>query len=168
MAIMPLDRPNTGIKMKLCSLKYTLITFRAALLWAKPDRIAFIPMFITDPMDAMIVLGRPTEMMPPRSRLLMLQSFTVIFSSGFFFWFSTNPIPADTNWPITVAIAAPLTPIRGKPSRPKIMMGSRIMLVRAPHSCVTMDSTELPVACSIRSWKIATNSPVLNTVTIVR
>lgn len=39
-----------------------------------------------------------------------------------------------TNWPITVATAAPVTPIFGAPRRPKIRIGSRIMLVNAPHN----------------------------------
>ena len=58
--------------------------------------------------------------------------------------------------------------MRGHPSKPKIMMGSRMMLVSAPQSWVTMESTELPVACSIRSKKMARKRPVLQAVTMVR
>ena len=58
---------------------------------------------------------------------------------------------AETNWPMTVATAAPGTPRQGKPSRPKIIIGSRTMFVSAPHSWAVMDSVELPVACSMRS-----------------
>ena len=98
--MMPLDRPKTGIKMKDWSLKYTASTLRAALLSAKPDRIPFMPMFITEPMDAMTVLGKPTATMAERSPRLM--------------W-KINPTAADTHCPTTVAMAAPETPICGKP-----------------------------------------------------
>ena len=53
--------------------------------------------------------------------------------------------------PITVANAAPATPISGSPNRPKIKIGSRIILIMAPSPCVNIVITVLPVACSIRS-----------------
>ena len=56
-----------------------------------------------------------------------------------------------THCPVTVATAAPATPRRGAPKRPKIRMGSRMMLVRAPRSWVHMDRWVRPVDCSSRS-----------------
>lgn len=41
--------------------------------------------------------------------------------------------------PITVAQAAPAMPIFGKPSRPKMRIGSRMIFVIAPTSCVIME-----------------------------
>ena len=38
--------------------------------------------------------------------------------------------------PITVATAAPATPIFGNPIRPKIKIGSRMMFITAPVICV--------------------------------
>ena len=40
--------------------------------------------------------------------------------------------------PITVATAAPATPIRGTPKYPKIKIGSKIILTTAPVPCVTI------------------------------
>ena len=48
------------------------------------------------------------------------------------------------------------------------MMGSRMMLITAPVSCVVMDSMVLPVACIIRSKEMDRNRPKLNTVTMRR
>ena len=49
------------------------------------------------------------------------------------------------NWPMTVASAAPETPIAGHPSRPKIMIGSRMMLTIAPVIWLHIWYTVLPV-----------------------
>ena len=68
----------------------------------------------------------------------------------------TRPRHAETIWPSTVAMAAPLTPMAGKPSRPKIKIGSMMMLMTAPVICVIMESEVRPVACKNRSkqnWK---------------
>ena len=55
---MPLFRPNTGIKMKDWSLKYTPKTAVAVVV--KEMRILFMPNTITDPMDCMMMEGMPT------------------------------------------------------------------------------------------------------------
>ena len=49
---------STGMKMKLCSLKYTPNT--AVAVEVKPIRILFIPNVITEPTDAIIIDGKPT------------------------------------------------------------------------------------------------------------
>ena len=63
-----------------------------------------------------------------------------------------------TTWPSTVAAAAPATPIFGKPKRPKIIIGSKMMLMTAPAAWEIILYTVRPVDCSRRSnviWKIA-------------
>ena len=59
MGTMPLLRPNTGMNTKLCSLKYTPSTAVAVVV--KPMRILFRPKVITEPMEAMMMDGTPTE-----------------------------------------------------------------------------------------------------------
>lgn len=57
--------------------------------------------------------------------------------------------------PITVATAAPLTPMAGKPNRPKIIMGSRMMLVMAPSAWSSMGKIIEPVdwnTFSMQMW----------------
>ena len=46
--------------------------------------------------------------------------------------FSAIPMQEATSWPSTVAKAAPATPSLGKPNKPKIMIGSKIILTSAP------------------------------------
>ena len=58
MGTMPLFRPNTGMKMKDCSLKYTPNT--AVAVAVKAMRIWFMPNTITEPMDCMAMDGTPT------------------------------------------------------------------------------------------------------------
>ena len=58
MGTMPLFRPNTGIKTKDWSLKYTPKTAVAVVV--KEMRILFMPNTITDPMDCMMMEGMPT------------------------------------------------------------------------------------------------------------
>ena len=58
MGTMPLFRPNTGMKKKDWSLKYTPNT--AVAVSVKEMRIWFIPNTITEPMDCMTMEGRPT------------------------------------------------------------------------------------------------------------
>ena len=53
--------------------------------------------------------------------------------------------------PIQVAIAAPATPIAGMPRRPKIMIGSRMILMIAPVIWLIMLYTVLPVDWRSRS-----------------
>ena len=52
---------------------------------------------------------------------------------------------AATIWPNTVAAAAPATPISGKPNRPKIMIGSKMILRMAPVPWVNMVYMVRPV-----------------------
>ena len=62
-----------------------------------------------------------------------------------------RPMTAAVICPMTVAAAAPATSIRGKPNRPKIRIGSRMMLMTAPMSWVIMEYSVRPVDCSSRS-----------------
>lgn len=57
---------------------------------------------------------------------------------------------APTICPMTVAIAAPRIPIAGQPSRPKIIMGSRIMFKTAPMIREIIDKMVSPTAYSSR------------------
>ena len=167
MATRPLLRPNTGIKTKDCSLKYAPSTLTATL--PKPSRIMFISTFMTDEMACITTLGMPTARMSvstaPCGRK---KGCRVRCSSRLRVWFRMKPRNMPQNWPITVAMAAPAMPMRGQPSRPKIMMGSRMILTIAPSSCVAMDSVVLPVACSMRSNTTDMKSPRQNTVTMNR
>ena len=61
---------------------------------------------------------------------------------------------------MTVASAAPATSMRGKPSQPKIRIGSRIMLITAPVICVYMASFVRPVDCSSRSKQNCAKMPM--------
>ena len=58
MGTMPLLIPNTGIKTKLCSLKYAPKTAVAVEEYA--IRILFMPKVMIELMAAMIMLGTPT------------------------------------------------------------------------------------------------------------
>jgi len=55
---MPLFSPKTGMKKKLCSLKYTPNT--AAAVEENTSRILFIPNVMTDPIDIIRMDGTPT------------------------------------------------------------------------------------------------------------
>lgn len=57
---------------------------------------------------------------------------------------------APAIWPMTVAIAAPRTPIAGQPSRLKIIIGSRIIFKTAPMIRDSIDNTVSPTACNSR------------------
>ena len=85
------------------------------MLSAKPERMAFIPTFMTEPMACMTELGRPTAKMSRILRRWIRKSAMFSFSSLFFVWFRIKPISADSHWPATVATAAPETPMAGKP-----------------------------------------------------
>ena len=52
-----------------------------------------------------------------------------------------------------------MTSSRGKPKRPKMRMGSRMMFTMAPTSCIAIESLVRPVDCSRRSKVIWQNSP---------
>ena len=124
--------------------------------------------FMNELIDCMMMLGKPTARMLLNTEASGRNPRQTTLSSWFFSWLSTKPSSMPPIWPITVAAAAPATPICGKPSRPKIMIGSRMMLMTAPVSCVVIDSMVLPVACIIRSKEMDRNRPKLNTVTMRR
>ena len=65
-----------------------------------------------------------------------------------------------------VAAAAPATPMRGMPNRPKIRIGSRMMLRIAPSPWLTIVSTVRPVLCSVRSKWIWKNRPTQPSITM--
>ena len=67
------------------------------------------------------------------------------------------------HWPMTVATAAPKTPSFGAPSRPKMRMGSRMMLTMAPDIWLSIWNTVRPVTWMSRSRQIWKNMPRLNT-----
>ena len=60
----------------------------------------------------------------------------LIRTSLFLVWFRMRARNMATIWPNTVAAAAPWIPIFGTPNRPKIRMGSSIILMMAPVPCV--------------------------------
>ena len=55
--MIPLFIPNTGMKMKLCSLKYTPKT--AVAVEVKEIRIRFMPYVMTEPIACIIIEGTP-------------------------------------------------------------------------------------------------------------
>ena len=65
--------------------------------------------------------------------------------------------------PITVAYAAPFTPISGQPSQPYIIIGSRTIFVTAPAICAIVEQTECPVACNSFSYTANIDIPKENT-----
>ena len=67
-------------------------------------------------------------------------------------------------WPITVATAAPATPM----SNTKMKMGSRMMLIMAPAPWVYMERMLCPVPCSSRSSIIWPKAPAEQPMTIMR
>ena len=69
---------------------------------------------------------------------------------------------------MTVASAAPVTPIFGAPRRPKIRIGSRIILVIAPQSWDVMLKIVLPVEVSSLSKKICPNRPKDKIITVLK
>ena len=86
--------------------------------------------------------------------------------SWFLTWLMATPSAAPHHWPMTVASAAPATPMAGKPSRPKIMMGSKIILMTAPAIWLAIWYTVLPVDCKMRSNVICRKQPPPSTVTM--
>ena len=79
-------------------------------------------------------------------------------SSTFCFWnISTkNASIVDTVYPITVAIAAPLTPIGLNPKYPKISIGSNIKFVKTPAIWKHMGASIFPVPCNTFCIQICT------------
>ena len=74
-------------------------------------------------------------------------------------WLRIRPRKKAQNWPVTVAMAAPLVSSRGNGPTPRISSGSRIMLMIAPVSWVVIESVVLPVDCISRSVVIWPNTP---------
>ena len=79
-----------------------------------------------------------------------------------------NATIAATHCPMTVAAAAPVTPILGHPSNPKIMIGSKIIFVIAPHNCEVILKIVLPVEVSRRSKNIWESSPKEKIMTVLK
>ena len=73
--------------------------------------------------------------------------------SVFFFWLNQMARIQPQTWPMTVATAAPATPIFS----PKIKTGSRMMLMIAPKPWVYILRRERPVPWSSRSYMIWQN-----------
>ena len=88
-------------------------------------------------------------------------------TSGFLRMFITRPIAAAIHWPRMVAYAAPATPIFGTPNRPKMKIGSRMMLAIAPTPWLTIVSSVRPVLCSRRSKRICMKMPIEPSITMV-
>ena len=82
--------------------------------------------------------------------------------------FMMTDITAPTIWPMTVAAAAPATPIRGKGPRPKMSTGSMTMLMTAPTPWVHMVRAVLPVDWSRRSNMTLRKRPAEQAQQIVR
>ena len=83
-------------------------------------------------------------------------------------WLQAKATTAATHCPTTVATAAPVAPSLGKPSSPKIMIGSRMIFVMAPQSCEVMLKIVLPVEVSTLSKKISAKIPNEKIITVLR
>lgn len=70
MGIQPWLSPKTGMNAKDCNLKYTPNAHTAS---AKRLSTAFESMYITDPMEFMTTVGRPTRIMSIRMSFLILK-----------------------------------------------------------------------------------------------
>ena len=71
-----------------------------------------------------------------------------------------KPVPTPTPYVIgSGATAAPATSSRGKPKRPKIMTGSRMILMTAPLTCSSMVYMVLPTDAKSFSSKQVKNRP---------
>ena len=156
--------PKMGMNTKLWSLKYTPKT--ATAVEEKAMRIWFIRKVITEPMDCMMTDGTPMERMRRSIAPSGLKRLSVSLTSGFFLRHIVRPTAALIHWPRIVASAAPATPMRGIPNRPKIRIGSSTMLMTVPTSWLYMVSTVRPVLCSRRSKRICMNRPRQPTVTM--
>ena len=100
-------------------------------------------------------------------RSLKGKPFMLMETSGFLRMFITRPIAAAIHWPRMVAYAAPATPIFGTPNRPKMKIGSRMMLAIAPTPWLTIVSSVRPVLCSRRSKRICMKMPIEPSITMV-
>ena len=88
----------------------------------------------------------------------------LIFASGLRSIFSSSAVAAPSHWPITVAMAAPRTPMFSV----KINTGSRMMLVPAPTIREIMLRPVLPLACRNRWIMVSRKEPVQKSVTMRR
>ena len=71
---------------------------------------------------------------------------------------NSKAVIAPVIWPITVAIAAPRTPIAGQPSRPKIIIGLRIIYKTAP---IIVSEKKIPMREKIRDVRSIKKRPVV-------
>ncbi len=115
MGTMPLFRPNTGMKMKLWSLKYAPNTAVAVVV--KEMRIRLTPNTITDPMHCITMegagrCGRCFFTVAPCQRM----GGGGCECPGSFFRFRIKAATATRHWPATVATAAPPLPAGGSPA----------------------------------------------------
>ena len=91
----------------------------------------------------MLPMSRQSGRKPRMRRVMSLFFFTLKYTA--------SDMPQI--WPMTVAMAAPATPM----SNTKMNTGSRMMLMMAPRPWVYMLSRERPVPCSRRSSMIWPN-----------
>ena len=124
-----------------------------AVSW-KPWKIWFMPKFITEPMLFITSVGMPTARIGSSVCARGRMYFSPSCTSGLKRRLKNRHIPAAIHWPITVAMAAPATPMAGRPSQPWMKMGSRIMLITAPMDWLIMVYTVRPEDCSSRSPSI--------------
>ena len=88
-----------------------------------------------------------------------LKPLKLICTSGFLVRLNVIARIAAHIWPVTVAIAAPATPIFGIPNKPKINIGSRMILIIAPVDCVIIVNIVRPVDWRILSKPICIKIP---------
>ena len=65
----------------------------------------------------------------------------------------------DANWPATVAMAAPVTPMAGMGPSPSTKTRSKMMLETAPVNCIIMATMVRPWAVMIRSMPTERKMP---------
>ena len=166
MGTMALVSPKTGMKIKLCSLKYAPNT--ATAVEVKPTRIWFMVKFMTEPMATMTMEGIPTDKMGLRTSQCSRIDCRERVTSGFLRRWNRRARKNATIWPMTVATAAPATPMAGIPKPPKINSGSNIMFNTAPMPWVIMVYMVRPVAWRRRSNRISPKRPKENRVQICK
>ena len=114
---------------------------------------------MADPIACIIIEGTPILYISDISSRSGLKPLKDISISGFFLILSIHDNMPAAICPITVASAAPDTPIFGAPRSPKISMGSRIILMIAPVLWVIIVSNVLPVDVSSLSKMNCANIP---------
>ena len=123
---------------------------------------------MTEPIDCIIIDGTPMAYIVPIICASGLNLWKSSLISWLNLWLHVPATMAATHWPITVATAAPVTPILGQPKRPNIIIGSRIIFVIASHSCDVMLNMVRPVDVNRRSKKICASSPKENIITVLK